>query len=144
MKAIKAYKVLKSICVIMTTISCLAGCSSQSDRDFQSFQKNAKETVDPLKLQEWFLFVSTNRENYKIQEQNVPFWIKKIDLGAHAPPTAIVCVRTSETEKTVCISWGGGFEQWGFIVGDKNFKIQDHYSSMRYVLWVPGVYFFKN
>jgi hypothetical protein len=133
------------ICSLILAMLFFAGCTSPADRDFQKFQKNAKQTIDPLKLQEWAVSVAAQHDNgYEMQKQDVPFWIRKAELEEFTP-TVFVSLRSKEEGKTVYVTWGGGFGHWGLTVGDKNFIIHDDKSNRaHYVPWIPGVYFFKD
>ena len=141
MKKINTHSNKRSAFIMVIMMIGLLGCSLQADRDYQLFQIDAKNNINPTRLQDWALSVAkTNKDGYEMQAQDIPFWIRKIEIGHD--PTGFLGTRSMDEGRTLFVVWGGGFGHWGLIIGDTNLAIHDDNSSINYVNWVPGVYFF--
>lgn len=138
---------MRKCCIIIVGIVvwCVAaflffGCDSQNKK-LDSFEGEVKQTVDPVRVQEWALPIIESHENgYELPVDSLPDSLKKVHNGG--PSSAFVSAWNGTNNDCLAISWGGGFGHHGIIVGRKDFSIPKQDSFELIDAWTPGVYFF--
>jgi len=125
----------------------VTACSSW-ERDFEAFQIQVKQGVDPQKLQDWAVpIIQGHNPKYQIPKEDIPIamvdlpdFLKK--LSPSGPEMAVLCKSDTSDKNVIMIAWGGGFGHWGLLVGEPDF-VASNDNSKSVVRWVDGIYFFK-
>ena|ERR1700722_14715769 len=129
---------LLMVVVVVAVISFVANHSQKKKLD--SFEDEVKQSVDPVKLQEWALAIVESHDNgYELPVDSLPDYLLKLHNGG--PSSAFVSAWNGTNTRCLIVSWGGGFGHHGIIVGKKGFSIPEHDSFELIDTWTPGVYF---
>ena len=129
---------VRNIAAFNILVVMFVACDPPGDRLVKAFQTDMKQSVDPQQLQEWAqkILPAYRKGDFVPQEQwpllfqptNQPSWVWIFECQNGRP--------------AVVLSWGGGFERWGIIVGNTNCLFEENIRNQPTVKWTNGVYFF--
>jgi hypothetical protein len=132
---------------MLFTLTIVTACSSWK-HDFQEFQQQVKQRVNPQELQDWATPIiqghnakyRLHAESTAIQLNDLPSSLKSI--GPTGPEMAFLSESNGSDKTAIYVAWGGGFGHWGLVIGEKDFTLSND-NVKTVVRWVDGIYFFK-
>ena len=116
-------------------------------QDANDLAEDAKKSVDPMELQRWAMTIlaepQQTNSDFEIPRDKVLASIQ--DLKSSGLLFEDVTCDSAESvaakDRTVWITWGGGFGHWGIRVGSPTFKVTPTNDDNYYIEWKPGIYF---
>jgi hypothetical protein len=135
------YYYFRNILNLIVAIAFIAGCDSPAKKSFQQFQRQVKESVDPMKLQDWAISnIKQFQNSHQIPNSELPSNIKQIGIPGNVQ--GFINTWGGINTNVVILTWGGGFGSWGLIVGAQDYVGPQEDANDYIVPWISGVYFY--